>query len=962
MNALFYRIIFIASLLVLSIPSFSQKDLDEIVRKAAEKPKSGPYYKAIFPKDGKGKQTGKVYTEDQINKYCKENNLVIGNIETNQILGFGQNKTIVASFEFRPENSDNISDVKVNNSGGITDNIDHRLAYDTKDMAFFDEFEDNRNNWPLSNNDFDAEIRNGRLSFLRKTYNNSGPYFSFKDTDLKGFEAEYSLKAENINSLHALFLDGGISKIVFGVKDGRPALIIVTSLFVSTEDNYSDRIAYSGLNIGGVNKFAIRRLGESLEFFINGTSVFQMNLEYNRFSHLKKIVIVCGQQGEKVFADYIRIKKKYARLQMEGVWVSSSEAEQVLTYNQPERIIISIKNDGNYTLKKQYFKLLPGHLKLNKIPITNSLDSLQTLEPGQEAKLVFEVVPSMYLPQDSVQFILQTYIEGDTRNLTFSLPTRTFFDLVSPKVPSASHPRQKAISLHYGNPSVNIQQCRESINSLSSSGDKIAQAWKGLMIYLGQGGFQKHEDLGMMIMKESLSDLEAVAKTGDLEALYLLANAYLLDLGNNVDKDFAPQLIAHAANQAYLPAILDYGMYLNGIKDYVKAEKYLHTAKQKGSIKALTYLGGMAESGFTGAPDIQLAIQFYKQAAAAGDADAMVRLANIYLSGKSTEPNTDEAIRWATKAAGLGHTGAMLFLAKIFFDGNKGKSQNVNTALQWFTKAANENDREAMLVLGLLYLDGNLAGEVDEKKAFYWIRRAAETGHSHAMNILGGLYSAGKLTDANLVKARYWLNKAKQLGVGEGAGQSGITHPLVAILEHTTFDTHIIEVTEYANGYREERDLGIDYFGDFLDGMLDAYIASRIGPMQEQINGVEFIQTINNVNIYAGTVASRFTSNIQIKKGCEISVKAYGEIQAGFVTFCGPNGHSDPYIQSFSYSDAGHLLHAALIYKIGNGKWDLLGSSVKFIPEQTGILQIAINDRDYSNNKGYFDFVMEVIE
>ncbi len=820
-------------------------------------------------------------------------------------------------------------------------------------------FEDNRRNWRLSTNQFNAEIRNGAIRFVMGGTAKGGPSLKLEATDLYSFELEFEVKADQAMALQGMYLsDKESGGLVFGLDKGKPYLALrAGGLFGPSERNLSNQLKAAPLRASGYNRFAVHRLGNTLQCFINGTSVWYVTLGHERFGALEGLMLVSGRRGVTVTADNVRLRRRWVDLKIDRMAVRSADDQGRIRFRDSATLVFRLWNDGNYPLYRQHFELIPADRDQDWITIGRSVDSVAQILPGEPFEVSFEVAAGLVLPRDSIRFRLCTPMDGDWRRMRVAVPTVTFLDGIRPIMPAATDERQRTIRRHYGQPGGDIGECVRSLRALSAA-DPMARAWEGMLTSLGQGGFPRDEELGRWLLQESMPDVEAAALRGEVEAMFLLGNAWWLGLGTKEESAFAAELVAYAADQGYAPALLDYGMYLAGRQVYDAARSLLQEAYGQGLKSALTYRGIVAELG--PAPDSAFALAQYRAAAAAGDPSAMVLLADRLLSGPAGSPDAGTVLRWLSDAAAAGHTGAMRRLSRHYFDGTGGKGRQVDTAVRWLSKAAEAEDREAMLTLALLRLEGSLAGGVDKRLGFEWLRKAAERGQPVAMRLLGTIYAEGELVERNLIKSRYWANRAAGSGEGSGAEQATPVHPLAAMMDHIVWVEEYQVTNEGRGATGEVRYVGTDYAASFIHTVLAAYGSSRTAPMQEQLNGVEFILSKGGLDVYAGTVASRFESQLRLEPGTTVTATASGELQAGFVHRCGPDGHADPYVQAYNYPDAAHILHAALMYRIGEGPWGLVGRGGSFRVSQAGLLALAVNDRDYSNNRGYFDVVLKV--
>ena len=108
---------------------------------------------------------------------------------------------------------------------------------------------------------------------------------------------------------------------------------------------------------------------------------------------------------------------------------------------------------------------------------------------------------------------------------------------------------------------------------------------------------------------------------------------------------------------------------------------------------------------------------------------------------------------------------------------------------------------------------------------------------------------------------------------------------------------------------------------------------------------------IEKPNIIKVSSYSNYT-RIFLKKGNTITLKASGEITLGpFAGTTGPEG-----IEGYTiYNFVPGFKQGSLLGKIGDGEWFLVGNGQTITCEESGDLQLVVNDNDPSNNSGYFD-------
>ena len=92
-------------------------------------------------------------------------------------------------------------------------------------------------------------------------------------------------------------------------------------------------------------------------------------------------------------------------------------------------------------------------------------------------------------------------------------------------------------------------------------------------------------------------------------------------------------------------------------------------------------------------------------------------------------------------------------------------------------------------------------------------------------------------------------------------------------------------------------------------------------------------------------------TRVFLKKGNIVTLKASGEITLGpFAGTTGPEG-----IEGYTlYNFVQGFKQGSLLGKIGDGEWFLVGNGQTITCQESGDLQLVVNDNDPSNNSGYF--------
>jgi len=494
-----------------------------------------------------------------------------------------------------------------------------------------------------------------------------------------------------------------------------------------------------------------------------------------------------------------------------------------------------------------------------------------------------------------------------------------------------------------------------SLTQFASTGNKLAPMWQAVFQTMGWGGFSPDESAGLQIAKKSYNDVITSARNGDAEAQYLMFYAVAMGLTGNPSRNAAGVFLKKSADAGFLPAMYDYALYLQ--KDHKYDESYAALLKcyDLGMQKAALNIGYFNQKGYT-SKNVKNAIEWYHKGELFGDPKAMMQLANLYSSGLDAQVDHPKAVAYATKAADLKDGEAMDFLAKVYLNGRNGVPKNVVKALTLYKEAANLGDNTAMASLASLYLTGSPEASIikDDKAALFWTKKSAESGGADCMALLANMYEEGKIIDKNEIKARFWKNQALLNGVGEkdNSAQKVRDNEMSNFINNIDMsDQHTLYRDYYGNTYVSND--GPDLVGGIFGSFMKTYLNRQ---HQEVINGPEYIYDTNGKKIYGGTLTSRLTTEIYLKKGQTITVNAYGTVNVGTMAgVSGPDGISG----WESYCVDPSILHGSVMAGM-NGKWTHMGSANTFTASTDGPLQLAINDTDYTNNIGYFDVVIKV--
>jgi TPR repeat protein len=281
---------------------------------------------------------------------------------------------------------------------------------------------------------------------------------------------------------------------------------------------------------------------------------------------------------------------------------------------------------------------------------------------------------------------------------------------------------------------------------------------------------------------ETLEELEAKVRDGDLEAQYQLA--IFLEKGEGQKKDILRTLFllhkaaqkGHSQSREKLLSLIEEikvkagnqdadSEYLLGYvllcgrgldKNEKSGFKYLLKAAEQGSSEAQYSVGqvllGIGEHG-SSIKDIpkdeKLGFEWLLKSAEKGNSKAQYYAGQILLGtkhlgalGSSTKEipkNAEAAIEWLRKSANSGDALAMEALFKEYMDG-KNTIENNKEAFKLAKSAAEKGDARAAMSVGAMYYLG-VGVNHDLKEALRYWHRSAELGYQTAKVFLGATYN-----------------------------------------------------------------------------------------------------------------------------------------------------------------------------------------------------------------------------
>jgi TPR repeat protein len=486
---------------------------------------------------------------------------------------------------------------------------------------------------------------------------------------------------------------------------------------------------------------------------------------------------------------------------------------------------------------------------------------------------------------------------------------------------------------------------KNEIENLVKSGDKKAIIWRSFFQYFGIGGFEVDEMMATYYVRQN-KNYESVlldSKNGDAESIvlaYFLWNTRILSPPADKNLD---EFLIKAADADYPIAI-----YMLGLKRI--AQKKMNDAR---------YLLDKSLNKGVQIASIPLAVNWAVKKEEIGNltklateenSDALMFLYDYYTKDTTNPGNERAGAIYLLKASDLSTKGKIAYSNYLLKNPKK-----VQQAIKLKADAASAGNRDAIFELGLYKLYGNINNHKADSSGISDIKNAAELGQPEAMILLGVLYNEGKLIGKDEFLGRFWYNQGVSLN---NTTQQG------AKLSSNSF------LSNFLNYKIQKHDEMIQDFKAFIDSnsfqkKLVAFI--NWGPIgvdilrlrrQRQViqNELRVIYTRNQISIYGGIISSSLKLPFTLEPGKSIDVFAEGIITVGVLTgTTDPNG-KDIGVDARIYNIDENLPHGALI--LGrNGKWMFCGKNRNhlFADSRMDNLVLAINDRDYINNAGYYD-------
>ncbi len=255
----------------------------------------------------------------------------------------------------------------------------------------------------------------------------------------------------------------------------------------------------------------------------------------------------------------------------------------------------------------------------------------------------------------------------------------------------------------------------------------------------GKNGLFTEEFL-TQIRKPNLELSDILKNTS--RAVYKRSGGQMPSISGNLLEDF------YFSKTEYLSELeaLNMGYYYFNKEEYVEAKKMFEIAIEMNNTDAMCFLANMLKGGYKGITiDKGLAKMMIEKAAIQNNGFAMYQLGMMYYDGDIVEKDEVKAIKYF--------------------------KQSINI----LEVSTQNNNPLALTVLGAMYCEQaeieDLINVKDIEKGIKLLEKAANQNFVLAMNFLGEIYSE-EGESYNIVKSKYWFEKACSLGSKEACKSS----------------------------------------------------------------------------------------------------------------------------------------------------------------------------------------------
>ena len=249
----------------------------------------------------------------------------------------------------------------------------------------------------------------------------------------------------------------------------------------------------------------------------------------------------------------------------------------------------------------------------------------------------------------------------------------------------------------------------------------------------------------------------AWAKSSDVDVQYYLARLHDSGLLGGIDTESILAWYREAANRNLPVALVALAHHLLEARppDTAAAVDLLTRAANLGFPRAQQSLASLYERGVHGAPQPNLAIQWYYLAASHGLPEAQYSLARLSAADTGNSASLEQALAWYRQASAAGLAEADNNLALMYEQG-LGVARDTEMAVTLYRRAADKGLAVAQNNLGIMLQYGR-GTPVDLAGAAAAYRAAAQSGHAFGQISFATCLANGSGVERNPVEAYAWL-------------------------------------------------------------------------------------------------------------------------------------------------------------------------------------------------------------
>lgn len=300
-------------------------------------------------------------------------------------------------------------------------------------------------------------------------------------------------------------------------------------------------------------------------------------------------------------------------------------------------------------------------------------------------------------------------------------------------------PRARAESFYCGSAGrVDEAAARDLFEQAAAAGDPLARMRIATLRHLGAAGYARDRPVARREARDVLTEIESLARAGDLDAIFLSGSAAVFGLGR--------------------------------ARDPVAGRARYEEAAARGHLWALHNLAWMYETGEGGEQDRARAAALYRRAAEGGNARSALDVGRLLIFGDP--PRVEEGRAWIRRSAEAGFVHAMASLGNLLLFAPATDSPDPLVGITWLERAARAGSVKAANDLGFARKMG-IGGPPDRAAAREWLEVAAGRGDRWAMVELGWLLVVDQQRADDGVEGWRWIDRAAANGLDSFSEMAG---------------------------------------------------------------------------------------------------------------------------------------------------------------------------------------------